>query len=117
MARVELTDDAREDLRDLGGSMQRVAIKGLLKLREQPEQRGEPLGNNPAATLVGLRKLIVGNRALRIVYWVTDQNEVVVVVVIGKREDSEVYAMAATRLALKGTPETLELAQVIRGLG
>lgn len=38
-------------------------------------------------------------------------------VVIGKREDSEVYAMASARLAMAGTPEMLELADVVRALG
>jgi len=116
VAKVELTDDAREDLRDLDGSARKDVIKSLVRLRTNPEQRGEPLGNNPRGALVGLRKLVVGNRAIRIVFRVTEANQVAVVVVIGKREDSEVYAMASARLKMAGTPETLELAEVLRGL-
>ena len=98
MAEVFLTEDAKEDLRDLDKSAQTQILKGLVKLREEPEKRGLPLGNKAATDLTGLRKLTVGNRAYRIVYRVEDDGSVCVVWVIGRRADNEVYEMAMARL-------------------
>jgi mRNA interferase RelE/StbE len=50
MARVKLTEDAREDLRDLDGSARTLVFKVLKKLESEPEKRGTPLGTGPATT-------------------------------------------------------------------
>jgi mRNA interferase RelE/StbE len=98
MAKVFLIEDAREDLRGLDKSARIIVAKGLIKLQDEPEKRGLPLGSQATSDLTGLRKLVVGNRDYRIVFRVEDDGSVCVVWVIGRRADSEVYQIAAARL-------------------
>jgi mRNA interferase RelE/StbE len=100
MAQVLLTDDAKEDLRDLDRVAQVLVLKGLKKLQTDPEKRGHPLGSKNGTSLVGFRKLTVGDRDYRIIYRVEENGDVCVVHVIGKRADNEVYEIAKARLDL-----------------
>lgn len=99
-SRVQLLPEAVEDLKELDGSARKVVAAGIEKLRTDPHLRGAPLGSNVTGNLTGLRKLVVGNRTYRIVYQVRADNTVVVVWVIGRRADSEVYEVAKARVAL-----------------
>ncbi|GLE59586.1 hypothetical protein NJBCHELONAE_48990 [Mycobacteroides chelonae] len=106
----ELTEDAQEDLRDLDGSARVLVYKALDKLCIAPEQYGNPLGKRGASNLTGFRKLIVGKKAYRVLYLVSDKT-VVVVWVIAARADDEVYELANARLkamADRGAAEALE---------
>jgi mRNA interferase RelE/StbE len=60
MARVELTDDAKDDIRGLDGSVKARVLKDLKKLETSPADRGQPLGSRDTGNLTGLRKLYVG---------------------------------------------------------
>lgn len=100
MARVELTTQAREDLIDLDGSQRTLVLKALKKLETSPEQRGEPLGNRATGDLTGFRKLVVGNKQIRIIYRVEGDGTICVVWVIGQRVDGECYDLAVARLQL-----------------
>lgn len=110
MARVTLTEDARDDFRDLDGSARRDVAKGLKKLETDPQLRGQPLGNRGSGNLTNFRKLVVGHRDYRIVYRVEDNGTVVVVWVIGPRADSEAYELAMSRIRLHGDAAVRELA-------
>jgi mRNA interferase RelE/StbE len=94
MAKVVLTRDAKDDLRDFDRTTQRLVVKGLRKLEDQPEQRGVPL----AKELSGYRKLVVGDREVRIIYTVEEDGTVCVVWLIGRRANGEVYELARARL-------------------
>ena len=98
MARVLLTDDARNDLRDFDRDTQVILLKALKKLETEPEKRGAPLGSRSTSNLTGLRKLVVGDRDYRIVYRVEADGSVCVIWVIGHRADAEVYVLAKARL-------------------
>ena len=98
MANVLLLDEAREDLRDLDNAVQKLVLKALVKLEANPEQRGEPLGARAGGNLTGLRKLVVGDRAYRIIFEVRADGSVVVVWIIGKRANDEVYDLARARV-------------------
>ncbi len=100
MAEVRLTEDAREDLHDLDGAARIIVLKGLKKLRSEPEKRGSPLGSKLGGNLTTFRKLVVGDRGYRIVYRIDPDGSVVVVWVIGRRSDDEVYQLAVSRLRL-----------------
>lgn len=100
MANVVLTDEAKDDLRALDGAQRKVVVKALAKLRQSPEQRGEPLGSRSSGNLTGLRKLVVGDRQYRVVYEVQADNTVCVVWVIGSRVDAECYDEALARIEL-----------------
>jgi mRNA interferase RelE/StbE len=104
MAKVQLTADAVEDLRDLDGSTLKVVLKALKKLEDHPEQRGEPLGSRQSGNLTGFRKLVVGDRSHRIVYQVLPSGDVCVVWVIAGRADEKVYDIAVARIQLHADP-------------
>jgi mRNA interferase RelE/StbE len=107
VARVQLTDDAREDLRDLDGSERKIVLKAIKKLERAP-QLGQPLGSRPSGNLTGFRKLVVGRKAYRIIYLVSDNadqpddTEIVVVWVIAERADNQAYELALGRLRAMG---------------
>jgi mRNA interferase RelE/StbE len=113
---VVLTDDAREDLRDLDRSVQIQVLKALTKLRDNPEQRGAPLGRRSTSNLTSFRKLVVGNRDYRIIYRVEADGTVVVVWVIGRRADGEAYELAMARLRTHGNAAVRELATSLEEL-
>ncbi|MGB4778400.1 type II toxin-antitoxin system RelE family toxin [Microbacterium sp.] len=100
-ARVLLLPEAADDVRRLDGSARRLVLKALKKLEVSPQQRGAPLGSksNAQSDLTGFRKLVVGDRTYRVVYEVRADGTVVVVWVIGKRADAEVYREAQARIA------------------
>lgn len=110
MARVVLTEDAREDLRDLDRSVQIKVLKAIKKLADGPEQRGAPLGRRSTSDLTTFRKLVVGDRDYRIIYRVEPDGSVVVVWVIGRRADGEAYELAMARLRMHGNAAVRELA-------
>ncbi len=106
-SKVKLLPEAADDVRALDGSARKLVLKALRKLEESPELRGDPLGSkaNTQSDLTGFRKLVVGDRAYRIVYEVRPDGEVVVVWVVGARADDEVYRTARSRVAEYADPE------------
>ncbi|MDI2027476.1 type II toxin-antitoxin system RelE/ParE family toxin [Saccharopolyspora sp. TS4A08] len=100
MAKVELTDEAREDLKELDGSARKQAAKALKKLECEFELRGQPLGSRGSGNLTTFRKLVVGNRDYRIIFRVEPDGTIVVVWVIASRTDDECYELALSRLQL-----------------
>lgn len=110
MAKVELTTEAREDLRDLDGSARKVVLKAMKKLEVDPNKRGQPLGVRSGNDLTTFRKLVAGDRSYRIIYRV-EQDTVVVVWVIGARVDEECYQLAIARLRLHGDRPLAEAAE------
>ncbi|WP_328645200.1 type II toxin-antitoxin system RelE/ParE family toxin [Amycolatopsis sp. NBC_00348] len=111
MARVDLTDDAKEDLKDLDGSARKMVVKALAKLKDEPAKRGQPLGSRADGDLTTFRKLVIGDRDYRAVYRVEADGNVVVVWVIKERADNECYELAVSRLRLHGDRQMAELAQ------
>ncbi|UVO13794.1 type II toxin-antitoxin system RelE/ParE family toxin [Mycobacterium sp. SVM_VP21] len=100
MARVQLTDDAKDDIRGLDGSVRTQVLKDLKKLEVAPSQRGGPLGSRNSGNLTGLRKLYVGpNNGYRAVFAAEGDN-LAVVMVVAARADAECYEMAVARLML-----------------
>jgi len=102
-ATVRLLPEAADDVRALDGAARTLvlkALKALKKLEDSPEQRGAALGTkaNSRSDLTGFRKLMVGDRAYRIVYQVRPDGFVVVVWVVGARADADVYRTAQRRI-------------------
>lgn len=110
MARVQLTEEAREDFHDLDGASQRLVAKALKKLETDPHLRGQPLGSRPGGALTTFRKLVIGNRDYRIIYRIALDGTVVVVWVIAKRADGEAYELAMSRVRLHSDAGVRELA-------
>ncbi|MGH3438402.1 MAG: type II toxin-antitoxin system RelE family toxin [Sciscionella sp.] len=113
MAEVLLTDDAREDLHSLDGSERRLVLKALAKLRIDPAKRGAPLGRRSSGNLTSFRKLVVGDRAYRVIYRVERDGTVVVVWVIAQRADDECYELAIARLNLRKSDVAQEMTALL----
>lgn len=113
MARAQLADDAKEDLRDLDGSARSLVLKKLKQLRTSPERRGEPLGSRRTGNLTTFRKLVIGDRDYRAIYRIEDDGTVAVVWVIGARSDDACYQLAVSRLRLHGDQEMARLATTL----
>jgi len=94
---VVLTVEAAEDFRRLDGSLKEPVAKQLKKLETSP-RFGEHLGNRAGLDLTGYYKLYAAKKSIRIVYRIIDQEIVVEVVAIGRREDLAVYQEALKRL-------------------
>lgn len=116
MARVQFTDDAREDIRDLDGSSRKLVLKALKELETEPDKRGLPLGNNPRGNLTTLRKLVVGDREFRAVFRVIPDRDIVDVIVVARRADDEVYELAIARLRMHEDAEVREFAEGLQKL-
>lgn len=118
-AEVWLTEAAVEDLRRLDGAPLVWALKKMLLLETDPEA-GEPL----LGSLVGYRKLVVGNRDWRIVWRATSDErgmlsvEIAEVWAVGARSDGEVYAEMERRVASLGnSPVRRSLEAIVGELG
>jgi mRNA interferase RelE/StbE len=98
VAVVRLLPEAADDVRALDGAARKLVLKALKKLEDSPAQRGAELGASAQSDLSGFRKLVVGDRAYRIVYQVRPDGSVVVVWVVGARRDFEVYRVARRRI-------------------
>lgn len=109
-AEVLLIPEAVEDFHALDGSAKLIVLNALAKLRDAPEQRGQPLGKNSGGNLTNFRRAVVGNRTYRIIFRVEDNNTVSIVTVIAKRADDEVYKIALARVQLHDDEAIRQLA-------
>ncbi len=119
---VRLTEPAFEDLRALlrlDPQLVRQALKKMLLLERDP-QAGEPLHGS----LIGYRRLVLGDRDRRLIWRVTHDDSGTVIVdvaevwAVGARSDDEVYDEMRSRVTLMtDSPATLALAAVIERLG
>jgi mRNA interferase RelE/StbE len=95
--------EAEKDLKDLDGSQRilvRKALKKVLKnpLPESEGGYGKPLGSKGGTNLTNLLKIKLRNAGIRIVYKVERTEMGMLVIVIGVREDDEVYQDAQKRV-------------------
>jgi mRNA interferase RelE/StbE len=95
--RVVLTADAAADFRGLDGSLKQPVAKQLKKLETAP-LLGEHLGNKAGLDLTGYYKLYAAKKAVRIVYRIIEQQIIVEVVAIGKRENLAAYQTTLKRI-------------------
>lgn len=98
-----LTPDAMNDLKALDGSRQKQVIRALDKLVVNPLPKseggyGSPLGNRNGVNLTGFLKIKLRGAGLRIVYKLVRVDGIAYVVIIGAREDAEVYRDAKRRI-------------------
>lgn len=94
--------EADEDYQKLDGSQRILVDKALEKVKQNPlPQReggyGKELANKSVSNLAGLLKIKLKSSGIRIVYKLIRTETSMVVVVIGMREDDEVYKIAQKR--------------------
>ena len=103
-ANIRLRVEADHDLDALDHSQQIEVYKALKKVAQNPAPQseggyGKPLGNRNGADLTGCLKIKLKKSGIRIVYQYLCTENGMDVIVIGIREDSEVYRLAAKRLS------------------
>jgi mRNA interferase RelE/StbE len=94
---VKFSESAKAEFSKLDGSIKKLVLKQLIALETNP-YKGKSLGNKFGMDLTGLYKLYVHKKQIRIVYEVIDNELVVYVLGIGKRDDLEVYAEVFNKL-------------------
>jgi len=93
--RPVFTDFSKSDYNSLDGSQKKQILKSLLKIEKNGMNTGIPLHGN----LWDCRKLKHKKLGLRVVFRQSEEGiEIIEIVIIGKREDDEVYSVAAERL-------------------
>ena len=100
MITVQFLKEAQEDYDALDGSQKKWVEAAVERLKDRGGEIGEPLHKSPADDLRGCKKLKNKSLGLRIVFRVISPGEceIIEIIVIGKRSDSEVYHMAGKRL-------------------
>ena len=94
---IKFHPDALREFCELDGSLKKLVKKQLDKLKTSPFL-GEELGNKNGYDLTGYRKMYACKKQIRIVYSIVENVLLVNIISIGKREDMEVYELAANRL-------------------
>ncbi|MCL4378252.1 MAG: type II toxin-antitoxin system RelE/ParE family toxin [Actinobacteria bacterium] len=102
--KVILIPEAKEDFKNLDGSLKKIVLKKLIKLETNPFM-GEPLGNKAGMDLTGFFKLYVFKRKIRIVYEIKEDILIIKIISIGKRENFLAYLHAYLRINLNKRPQ------------
>ena len=100
---VNYLPEALEDLRRLDGTQRILIRKAIQKVCQNPLPEteggyGKLLGNKNNTNLSGFLKIKLRKAGLRIVYQLIRQDDDILVIVIGAREDEEVYEIANKRI-------------------
>lgn len=103
MYKLSFIKKAIEDYKSLDGSQRKVVDKAINKIMLNPLPNteggyGKPLRNQNSSELAGLLKIKIKNAGIRIVYKLIRQDDVILIIIIGARADSEVYKEAEKRL-------------------
>ena len=89
--------EAKKDIKQFNKSQQILLLKQFLKIKKSPEL-GKLLGNKNGYNLSGCRKMYADGKKIRIVYKIVNEEIIIEVVAIGKRDDMEVYEKASSRM-------------------
>lgn len=95
--------EAEKDYRSLDHKQQLLVNKAIQKVKTNPLSQdeggyGKPLGHKNGTNLTGFYKIKLRGIGIRIVYKLIRTETQMIVVVIGMREDEEVYEIAARRI-------------------
>lgn len=99
---VVFLKEAKRDFDKLDGSVRLVVAKALLKTASNPLPEseggyGKPLGRRSGNDLAGLLKIKLKGSGIRVVYKLQRNEGKMCIVVIGVRDDNEVYREAQRR--------------------
>lgn len=94
--------EAAKDLKNLSGNQRLMVVKAINKVLSNPLSAneggyGKPLGNKSGNDLTGLLKIKLKSAGIRVVYKLIRTENEMLVVVIGARDDDEVYSTAYHR--------------------
>ena len=89
--------EAEKELEKLNRSVQILFAKALKKILKSPEL-GLDLGNKNNFDLSGLKKMYFDNKRYRILYEIFEEEILIHLVAIGKRDKMDVYKKAGERV-------------------
>jgi mRNA interferase RelE/StbE len=96
MYNFKFYEEAEKDLAKLNHSVKKIFVKKLAQIIENPEM-GKDLGNKNTLMLSGLKKVYFDNKRYRIVYEIKENEILIHIIAIGKRDDMKVYKQAHAR--------------------
>ena len=100
MYSLEYFPEVKEDLSALSKEVLEEIFEYFEKYRVDPYKYSQKLYSQGGLNLEGYRKTYVANATYRIVIKIEDDvAKVVEVIIVGKREDKEVYQVASKRTA------------------
>ncbi|MCR4673158.1 MAG: type II toxin-antitoxin system RelE/ParE family toxin [Lachnospiraceae bacterium] len=99
---VDFLPEAVKDLAGLSKNQQILVKKAIIKIRDNPLPQneggyGKPLGHKHGMNLTNLLKVKLRGEGIRVVYKLIRTDTKMLIIVIGVREDEEVYAIASRR--------------------
>ncbi len=99
---VKYLPEAEKDLKSLAHNQQLVVKKAIKKVKQNPLPQseggyGKPLGHKHGTNLTNFLKIKLRGEGIRIVYKLIRTETRMLVVVVGVREDEEVYEIAQSR--------------------
>ena len=99
---VKYLPEADKDIDSLARNQQIVVQKAIKKVKENPLPQseggyGKPLGHKHGTNLTSFLKIKLRGEGIRIVYKLFRTETQMLVVVVGVREDDEVYEIAQHR--------------------
>ena len=94
--------EALRDIQELSRSRQAMVKKAIKKVQENPLPQneggyGKPLGSKRGLNLTGLLKIKLRSEGIRVVYKLERVEQQMLVIVVGVRENEEVYQVAHAR--------------------
>lgn len=94
--------EAEKDILALARNWQLLVNKAIKKVKQNPLPQseggyGKPLGHKQGTNLTNFLKIKLRGAGIRIVYKLVRTDRQMLVVVVGVREDEEVYEIAAKR--------------------
>ncbi len=95
--KIVLKREADDDLDALSHREKILVFKQLKKISVSPEL-GQLLGKRAGFDLSGYRKMYADQKNIRIVYTIVEDEIIIEVIAIGKRDDMEVYKSASERI-------------------
>ena len=99
---VVYLSEAEKDILALARNRQLLVNKAIKKVKQNPLPQseggyGKPLGHKQGTNLTNFLKIKLRGAGIRIVYKLVRTDRQMLVVVVGVREDEEVYEIAAKR--------------------
>jgi mRNA interferase RelE/StbE len=96
---VVFIEEAQKDYKKLDGSIKKLVNVALAKMEERADELGEDLTSKHGVNLIGCRKIKFRKAGIRLVYRIVENKaEIAEIIIVGKREDNEVYQEAYKRL-------------------
>ena len=99
---IKFLPEADKDLDNLTRKQQIIVRKAIDKVQNNPLSQndggyGKPLGNKRGLNLTNLLKIKIHGEGIRIVYKIVKTESKMLIIVIGFREDEEIYELAYKR--------------------